>query len=478
MRRQRKEMFKNPASGILQVPWKLCDLCRTDSRPTAEREEDFRKTIREQEALWDETAPFFPEMEPKTLVSFANALNGTAQDLRLLKEDIPDGFKDLGGDRVEELKDLLERLAVRILAEQKTIRAERIPDDAEKTEEIPDDRRILKMPEEDYRAILRDELGVDLSELLAWYEDEIRATRGEALEIASKLSVPDPKPASVGEVNDLLWKYAGPCDTPEEMFRRADLYLKRTRALAHEVVWLPEDEQALCVKVPSQLRYSYPWGGYEGGDKNRRPITGQMFLNHYNFRQVTDGWIKMNAMHETYPGHHVQYVRAITDTLPQTFKEGAKSIPLTEGTAHRTERAFEFIYGEDPFFPLFVAYRRHHTAVRIKADLMLFYFGSTMEEVTRLYMDEMGFAHDIARGQVLAHINMPGYFVCYYYGMKKLCGWEKDYGYNKKDYTEELFSAGNISLENFKRYLDLPPEDKTRFKTDFASLLMKPETFK
>ena len=50
------------------------------------------------------------------------------------------------------------------------------------------------------------------------------------------------------EVSDVLFRYAGPCDSAEEMYTRARNYLKRTRAVAHEYVRLPEDETCLCVR--------------------------------------------------------------------------------------------------------------------------------------------------------------------------------------------------------------------------------------
>lgn len=473
MRRSVEGLFKNPAGALLNCSWGFSAYLRTDARPAAERFRLFTLKARNQEAIWEGVMPYLKDVEQQELIDFANGCSSVAADLKYIKEDVPEGFEELGPDRVAEAQDILEALAEHFLEWQSYVRRELISGEPEKAEEIPDSEKIVKLPEEKYRAILRDELGVDLDELLAWHEEEIQKTRADALSIAAAIDVPDPAPATMGEVNDLLWKYAGPCESADEMYRRAEVYLRRTRALAHEYVTLPEDESCRCVKVPSELRFSYPWGGYEGGDQKRRPIAGQMFLNNFNYKEITDGWIKMNAMHETYPGHHVQYVRAITDTIPQTLKIGAKSIPLIEGTAHRTERAFEWIFGEDPFFPLFVAYRRHHTSVRIKADLMLFYYGKPVEEVVKLYMDELGFAHDIARGQVQSQMNTPGYFVCYYYGMKKLCDWEAAYGYNKKDYTEELFSVGSMSLENFHRYLDLSPEDQKRFKTDFGSLLME-----
>ena len=89
----------------------------------------------------------------------------------------------------------------------------------------------------------------------------------------------------------------------------------------------------------------------------------------------------------------------------------------------------------------------------------------------KLYMDELGFDRDTARGQVKAQEGQQGYFTSYYYGMKKLCDWEKKYGYDEKAYTELLFSAGRISMENFEKFLQLSESDKNSCLHDFPSLL-------
>lgn len=179
----------------------------------------------------------------------------------------------------------------------------------------------------------------------------------------------------------------------------------------------------------------------------------------------------MNTVHEAYPGHHVQFVRTTLDPIPETMKIGAKSTPLFEGTAHRSEKAFEFIFGEDQFYPLFVAYRRHHTSVRIKSDLWLRYFGRPIGDAVQLYVDELDFDRKTARGQVKQQEEMEGYFTTYYYGMKKLSDWEELYGYDKKTYTELLFSPGRISLPNFEKFLKLSETDKKRLLNNYPSLL-------
>lgn len=178
----------------------------------------------------------------------------------------------------------------------------------------------------------------------------------------------------------------------------------------------------------------------------------------------------MCAIHECYPGHHMQWVRAVMDPLPDTVKSGAKGVPLFEGTAHRSERLFEHIFPEDPFYPLFVAYRRHHTSTRIKADLWLMYFGRPIEDIVKLYMDEMAFDQWTARGQVKAQELMVGYFNCYYYGMKRLEDLEAKYNFDRKTFTEYLFSMPRVSLETFERFLDLSAEEKRHLLNNFPSV--------
>ena len=398
-------------------------------------------------------------------VSMADALGNMRNNLDVNITEYTDFYGFLGEEKLNALLGKIEETKAYLAEKQaqlsggKKVEYALLPDDA-----------TVKMDVEEYKKALKVNIGVNFDEILSWYQAETDKTRKECFDIARSLDIPENNPQTMADVNNILLKYAGPADTPDEMYALANSYIKRTRAAAHEYVWLPEDEQCLVKKVPVQLKVSYPWGGYGGGYRYKNPIVGQMFLNNFNFKAVTNGWIKINCLHEAYPGHHVQHVRSITDPIPETMKIGCKAVPLHEGTCLRTERAFEFVYAEDPFYPLFVAYRRHHTSVRIKVDLWLRYFGKTFGECVDLSVEELGFDRATARGQVQSHINDIGYFTSYYYGMKKLCDWEKLYGYDKKTYTQLLFSVGGVSMENFKLYLDMTEDEKFELTHRFGSL--------
>jgi len=328
---------------------------------------------------------------------------------------------------------------------------------------------VIPLDIEGYRQALEAQ-GVSLDDILSWHESEAEKTRNECFELANSLDISEKPVTSMAQVNDILFKYAGPCDSPEEMFRRANEYVTRGTAAAREYVWLPEDADCPPQAMYRQMRSSYPWGAGGSCSPYSRPFKGRFMLNDENYRAITDGWIKINCIHEVHPGHYTQFLRALLDPMPETFKRGAKHSCLTEGMCIRTEKLFEYIFAEDPYYPLFTAYRRHHTSVRIKVDLWLRYFGKTIGDVIELYIQELGFDRNSARIQVQAHENSNGYFTTYYYGYKKAAEWEKYYGFDKKEYTELLFSVGRVSLATFERFLKLSVEDRFSLTHEFASL--------
>jgi len=403
--------------------------------------------------------------DEKQKLALSEAIGYMKNNLGVNKVEYRSFYEFLGKEKETALLNLVEETES-FLNEKQQI----LSDGKSEKYAMLDDSAILPQDIEKYKNALSVNIGVNMDELLQWYEAETEKTRKECFEIARSLDIPENNPQTMADINNILLKYAGPADTADEMYERANSYIKRTRAIAHEYVWLPEDQNCIISKVPIQLKVAYPWGGYEGGYRFKTPIVGRMFLNNYNFKAITDGWMKINTLHEAYPGHHVQHVRSITDPIPETMKIGAKNVPLHEGTCLRTERAFEFVFAEDPFYPLFVAYRRHHTSVRIKVDLWLRYFGKTIGDAVDLYQQELGFDRQTARFQVQAHENDEGYFTSYYYGMKKLCEWEKLYGYDKMSYTKLLFSVGGVSLENFKLYLDMTEDEKFMLTHAFGSL--------
>lgn len=435
---------------------------RKDSRFAEERSAILRRRFRQADAMWEAIHSMLPSIEAGNVERLANSCDQLAAYAKSRENHVADEYAGLPSDELAELSQAFDEMAEKSSGWAEAARA---------IEGIQSDADSARPSVERYREILAEERGVELDEIVEWHEDEVNKTRREMLEIAANLDLGDePNPTDIQGVVEVLNKYAGPADTAEEMFARCTDYLARAREGTKGYVNLPDE---ICRVVPMEEygRAQNPWGGYRGGDPRRKPLLGQMVLNDGNLDAITDGWIKINAVHEAYPGHHVQYVRTASDPLPETVKLGARATPLIEGTCLRTERVFEFVFPEDQFYPLMVAYRRHHTSVRIKVDLYLFYYQRPIEDAVQLYMDELGFSRRSARGQVLAQELGPGYFTCYYYGLKRILELQEKFGYDDQSFTEILFSVGRISLKSFEAFLNLSEADRKRFLTDFGSLL-------
>lgn len=305
---------------------------------------------------------------------------------------------------------------------------------------------------DDYARQLEAAFGISVAELLSWREQEVEAARARVAELAGCLRAGD-------DARQLLQAELPPYPTPEAMFAAARDYLAMARQAARPYLNLPADEQCRITEVPETARDSFPWGGYAGGCPHRRPLLGEMFLNQANFTAVTRGWLQMMAIHEAYPGHHAQWVHRVAGPGPDTAKLPAHATPLLEGAAHRSEELLQHIY-PDRAFPLFVAYRRLHTALRVTADLELHYHRRPAAEVCRLYEEVLGFDPPSARAQVTYQERNPGYMTCYYYGHKVLCDLERGFGWGPEEFTRLVFSAGPVSLRTLRALLEAEAETR------------------
>lgn len=306
-----------------------------------------------------------------------------------------------------------------------------------------------------YQERLQRVWGTKLEELLSWHEEEVARSAERYRKIAADI---DPG-RSPGEILD---DELPCCDEPEEMFPLMREFVKRARSESLRYITLPKGETCEVWPVPESLKDSYPWGGYSGPDSLLESLRGAVFLNQHNYRAVTLGWMKMMAIHECYPGHHAQRVKTVSSPLPDCFKLGhlmSRGGPLTEGAAHRSETLLQDIF-PDRAFPLFVALRRLHTAVRITADLNLHHFGRPVDEVVSLYQQQLGFSRSAARGQVRFQQLWPGYMTIYYYGQKHLSELQQRLGWDDEAFTELIFSVGYAGLDVLQQIIDVPEDTR------------------
>lgn len=293
-----------------------------------------------------------------------------------------------------------------------------------------------------YGELLDKRYGVPLPWILTWYEDELNHAKEKVKELASKL---DPTKTPIEVLRERIHY---PYNSPEEMFKAMEEFLKIAKEKGKWYLDFPEGESCRVIGLKEMEKDVYPMGHSGGPD----PITGGMThtvaLNQYNLRAFTKGWLMMMAIHEAYYGHNIQWIKIAEANLPKTFKiDGGKEVPLVEGLALRGEELLQHIYGDEAF-PLFVAWRRLQTALRVYIDIGLFHL-KTMEskDAERLYQDVMNFDEQTSKGLVEAHLESRGYFVCYLAGYKMIKELREKTRMEEKEVSNKLFSAGFVSMK-------------------------------
>ncbi len=326
--------------------------------------------------------------------------------------------------------------------------------------DAPDERKAAGPA---YDVLLDEVYGIDIRELLAWHREEVEARRRDLDELARTI---DPSRSAFRILEEDL----APYEDPAEILPRMREFVALARAHASKYITLPEGEACEVWPVPEHLRDAYPWGGYfSGGNLLRGGLRGAVFLNVHNHRTLTRGWIKLNALHECYPGHHAHFVKTAAGNMPGSFKIApmtSPAAPFGEALCMRTERLLQDVF-DDGRFPLFVRYRRLHTAVRVWVDLLLHHQGASPQRAVEVYREQLGFSEPVARGQVYAQRLTPGYFTVYHYGLQRLQEIERASPATTRDFSERLFSSGKVSLRTFERLEALSDSERHEILHDF-----------
>ncbi len=321
----------------------------------------------------------------------------------------------------------------------------------------------------DYADTLARVYGIDINELLDCYRDEVEKRDRNLHALAEDVN-PHRGPFQILEED--LAHY----DSPEEMYQAMKNFLRVARKRSLDYLALPDRERCEVWEVPEYLKDSYPWGGYYGKHPLRGELEGAVFLNHHNYQNLTEGWVKLNAVHECYPGHHAHAVKTAAGDMPLSFKAvsalTSRAAPLTEGVAVRSEKLMQDIF-EDDLFPLFVVYRRLHISVRVWANLLLHHFDKGAESAVQLYRKYMHFSEKVSRGQVFSQQLTPGYFTVYYYGLNKIQQMQENFGWADPEFTELIFSSGKVSLRTVRNLIQLSAEERDMLLNNFTERFMK-----
>jgi uncharacterized protein (DUF885 family) len=291
----------------------------------------------------------------------------------------------------------------------------------------------------EYGRILKEHWFMDAGpeEILARGQRAFAETEKLAQQVASRI-----KPGSDWvTVYEQLKNDHPPADRLKEEYQAqmdaAQAYLK-----SHEIVTLPPGERVITIDTPPARRRSSPFGTFSSVGPFSKELLGRLVLTPIEDHLTPDqrrerlrshhrAWIPIIAVHEAYPGHHVQALKV--NENPRVLRRVIRESIFSEGWGLFTEEMmFEqgFLKGDD--VRLTQLRNRLWRAARVIIDVGMHTGTMTFDEGVKFLVDKVRFEPYAAELEVGMYARRPTYVLGYLIGMLEIqemrAAYEKKFG--------------------------------------------------
>jgi uncharacterized protein (DUF885 family) len=240
-----------------------------------------------------------------------------------------------------------------------------------------------------------------------------------------------------------------------EMERARDFVIQRA------LVSIPEGPLEV-VETPAFLKPLMPFAAYQPPGAFSSDRTGRFFVTPPDADmdpRVSDQMLRdhcvhelaSTALHEGYPGHHLQFLAALSQSRPVRRLIGTA---LTiEGWALYCEE----MMGEEGFYrgPEERFFQRVHLlwrAVRIVLDVGLHTRGMTYDEAVTMLMERVHFERNNAEAEVRRYCASPGYQLCYAVGRREFRAMREAYraqrgsAFSLRQFHDDILPYGGLPV--------------------------------
>ena len=235
-----------------------------------------------------------------------------------------------------------------------------------------------------------------------------------------------------------------------------------------DLVRLPPAQELVFVPTPPQLRDTYAWGGYGGLTDRDGVKVGRFFVTDVvpgmspeqvamKLRAQNNGWISVIALHEGYPGHHLQAV--YTALNPRKLRRHLDNTYYDEGWAlyaeHWMGRAG--LYDDNPDARLAQLQMRLWRTARVIIDPSLHTGAMTYDQAVQFFVDEVGLERSAAEAEVNRFTTWPTQAPSYIVGWLELERLKTEIQaavgdrFSEKEFVERVLEGGPLPLALLRR---------------------------
>ena len=294
-------------------------------------------------------------------------------------------------------------------------------------------------------------LNINADELYAFGEALFSKTEQELKQVTQELQGND-------DVDALMEKIQQHRPAKENVLEeyRKQMLAARKFVKDNDIVSMPGKEDLKVIETPGFLQHQIPFAAYyepspadvdQQGYYYVTPAKTEDDLGEHNYIGL-----KHTCVHEAWPGHHLQFVKAnskpISSTLPRLLNASAT---LYEGWALYSEQLMhELGFITEPESRFVLLKDRLWRALRIMIDVGIHTRDLSLEDAANLMQEKLGFSQNQAMGDLTWYTHAPGVPMSYATGwalinrLKEL-EQEKD-GFDLKVFHDTLLSSGSVAL--------------------------------
>ena len=302
------------------------------------------------------------------------------------------------------------------------------------TEVLPRSTGSWAIGKEHYDHILKHRwhLAADADAILARGQKAFEETEALAQEVSERI-----EPGKHwSEVYETLKDDHPPADGIKQAYQQS-IDAARAFVIEHQIVTLPEGERVITVDTPPAMRRSSPFGTFQSVDPLGTGLEGQLVLTPIEdwmtpeqqaarLRSHHHAWIPIIAVHEAYPGHHVDALK--TRENPRLLRKVVREAIFSEGWGLFTEEMMYeagFLQGDD--VRLTQLRNRLWRAARVILDVSLHTGRMTFEEAVDFLAEKVRFERYAAELEVGMYTERPTYVLGYLIGMQDIAAIRDEY---------------------------------------------------
>lgn len=249
-----------------------------------------------------------------------------------------------------------------------------------------------------------------------------------------------------------------------------EIQAARKHVLDNDLLTIPGPEEVRCSYTPPSQRAFSPFGTFSSPgpfDESK--------IGHFILHPIPDGltpeeeearlrahdytWIQVIAPHESYPGHHVQALKAQQN--PRLLRKIYHSPLFSEGWGlYCEELMYETGFFRKPQLTRLTQLRlRLWRAARVLLDIQLHTGEKTYEEAQKFLVDQVGFDPAAAPGEVNIYAFQPAYVISYIVGFNEIMDlrqeMQKRQGseFSLKRFHDDLLDQGSLPFALMRRLM-------------------------